>query len=458
MPSTWLDRSSAECNLRWVHQLPEHLYRKNKIRPNDFLRGPLHASDPPRSIAKRLLALSALMPLAGVAPALLLTPILYTQSTYGTLSGTVTDSAGAVVSNAIVTVAQNGTGETRTLHTDARGNSQAVNVNVGTYTVVVDVAGFEKRRFNDVVVLARQSVVVDASLKVGSTDVQNVIVTAGGQALDNNLTVSDTKSGQEIDQLALNFRASGDTSPLVVANLAPTVQSDQNGNISIAGGFPNETAISIDGISTQNVRNGGPNADLYPSVESIAEFKVNTGSNNAEFGQPSDITVTSKSGTNQLHGSIFYDTQNSALNAADPIQHDVLPIITNDFGTTVGGPVSIPHLYDGKDKTFFYFTYEGTRRPQTFPLSEIVPSTSERARILPTAALNPCTNTVTTNFSNCIKPSPTAALNLLFPQPNVVNCLPDRENLYTIHSDYHLDDYDGRLDQVIFQNQRVFAH
>ena len=384
--------------------------------------------------------------------------LLHAQSTYGSISGSVTDPSGAVIPNATILLTQTETGEARTLQSDARGDFQAVNVNAGVYTAVVSVAGFVERRFDNVVVLARQSVIIDAKLQVGTMSAQNIEVTAGAEAIDNDLTVSDTKSGGEINQLALNFRASSNTSPLVVANLAPTVQSDQNGNISIAGGFPNETAFSIDGISTQNVRNGGPNADLYPSVESIGEFKVNTGSNNAEFGQPSDITVTSKAGTNKLHGSVFYFTQNSAFNAADPIQRKVLPIIANDFGASLGGPVSIPHLYDSKDKTFFYFTYEGTRRPQSFALSEIVPSTSERAGILPTPAFNPCSQQVTTDFSNCITASSAAALNLLFPQPNVVNGPDDATNLYTIKGQYHLDDYDGRLDQIITQNQRVFAH
>jgi hypothetical protein len=378
------------------------------------------------------------------------------QSTYGSIQGDITDPTGAVIPGASVTVTENSTGETRTVKSGARGDFEALNLNAGTYTVTISMAGFTTRKIENVVVLARQAVSIDGKLPVATAN-QTVEVTAGANVIDDNLTVSSTKTGAEINQLALNFRATSNTSPLVVANLAPTVQSDPSGNISIAGELPNMTAFSLDGISTQSVRNGGPNSDLYPSVESIGEFKVNTGSNNAEFAQASDITVTSKSGTNDLHGALFYFTQNRAFNAADPFAHEVLPIIANDFGVTLGGPVSIPHVYNGKDRTFFYFTYEGDRRPYTAPLSEIVPSASERAGTLPTPAYNPCTDTITTDFTNCLSPTSQLALTLFFPQPNpgVGDELPSS---YTIKSNYHLDSYDGRIDQVITRNQRFFVH
>jgi hypothetical protein len=386
---------------------------------------------------------------ASVRPAL-------AQSTYGSISGSVTDPSGAVIPGASVQVMENATGESRTVLSDARGSFEALNLNAGTYTVTISMAGFNTRKTENVVVLARQSVTIDGKLQLATSN-QSIQVTAGANVIDDDLTVSSTKSGAEINQLALNFRATSNTSPLVVANLAPTVQSDPSGNISIAGGLPNMTAFSVDGISTQSVRQGGPDSDIYPSVESIGEFKVNTGSNNAEFGQASDITVTSKAGTNDFHGSVFYFTQNSAFNAADPIQHAVLPVIANDFGVTLGGPVSIPHVYNGKDRTFFYFTYEGDRRPYTSALSEIVPSASERAGTLPTPAFNPCSGTITTDFTNCLNPTSQLALSLFFPAPNA-GALPDAFNQYTIKSDYHLDSYDGRIDQVITRNQRVFAH
>jgi hypothetical protein len=391
-------------------------------------------------------------------------PLAHAQSTFGTISGTVTDPAGAVIPNASVTLTQNDTGASRTILSDGRGDFQAVNVNAGTYTIVVKVPGFVERKFENVAVLARQSVVIDAKLQVGETNAQSIQVTAGAELIDQDLTTGSTTSGDEINQLALNFRATSNTSPLVVALVSPTVQTDPSGNISVAGSLPNMTSFSLDGISTQSVRNGGPNADLFPSVETIAEFKVNTGSNDAEFGQVSDITVTSKSGTNDFHGSVFLFDQNAAFNAADPFAHKVLPIIANDFGVTLGGPVSIPHFYNGKDKTFFFFTYEGTRRPQTSLVNEIVPSTAFRSGDLSgdsTPIINPFTGSAIPNnnlaAAGLVNPASLKVIAALFPEPNVVNGPTDAVNLYTIKGKYHLDSYDGRIDQVINSRQKVFV-
>ena len=394
-------------------------------------------------------AISALLFLAIAFPA-------FGQSTYGSFVGTVADSTGAVISNATIKVMENSTGASRTATSDGRGDFNLVNLDAGVYSVTVTATGFEEQDFHDVHLLARESVRLDAALHAGG-GTQAVIVNAASADIDADLTKGDTKSGQQINELALNFRASNATSPLVTAPLIPQVQTDQSGNYSIAGGLPTETSFSLDGISTQSVRNGGPNTDLFPSVESIGEFKVNTGSNDAEFGQVSDITVTSKSGGNDLHGSVFYFTQNAAFNAADPFAHRVLPVVANDFGVTLGGPISVPKVYNGKDKSFFFFTYEGTRRPQSFQVSEILPSTSQRAGILAAPARNPCTGAITTDFSNCLNPASIKALNAFFPLPNVTNGADDAVNQFVIPGNYHLDNYDGRIDQVFTQNQKAFV-
>lgn len=383
-------------------------------------------------------------------------PSAYGQSTFGSIIGTVTDAKGAVIPAAAVEAKDSATGVVRATATDGHGDFTLVNLDAGVYIVTVTSPGFETRRYDEVHLLARETVRVDPSLKI-SADTQAVEVTAGAAPIDADLTLTDSKSGQQINELALNFRASNTPSPIIVANLAPQVQPDQQGNISIGGGLPNETSFSLDGISTQNVRNGGPNRDLFPSVESIAEFKVNTGSNNAEFGQVSDLTVISKQGTNQYHGALFYFTQNAAFNAADPFVGKVLPVVANDFGGTLGGPVSIPRLYNGKDKTFFFVTYEGVRRPQSFAVNEILPSTSQRAGHLSNPVLNPCTGQITTDVSNCINPASAKALAAFFPLPNITNGPNDAINQFTIPGDFNQNGFDVRADQVINAKQKVYA-
>ncbi len=378
------------------------------------------------------------------------------QSTFGSIIGTVTDSKGAVIVGAQVEAKAANTGVVRSATTDGHGDFSVVNLDAGVYIVTVTSPGFEARRFDEVHLLARETVRVDPSLKIG-TDTQAVEVTAGAQPIDVDLTLSDSKSGQQISELALNFRASNTPSPIIVANLAPQVQPDQSGNISIAGGLPNETSFSLDGISTQNVRNGGPNKDLFPSVESIAEFKVNSGSNNAEFGQVSDLTVISKQGSNQYHGAAFYFTQNAAFNAADPYVHQVLPVVANDFGGVLGGPVSIPHFYNGKDKTFFFFDYEGVRRPQSVASFEILPSLAQRAGHLAGPVLNPCTGAITNDVSNCINPASAKALAAYFPLPNANVTGNDAISQFTLPGDYNQNGFDIRGDQVVNSRQKVYA-
>ena len=212
------------------------------------------------------------------------------------------------------------------------------------------------------VVLARQVLSLDAHLQAGS--VTTSVEVNSLSLLADDATVSHSLSSEDIDTLALNFRATDNTSPLYVATLTPGVQTDPNGNISVAGGFPYTTSYSIDGISTVNARFNGPSVNLFPSVEAISEFKVNTANNDAEFGQPSDITVTTKSGGNQFHGGLYEFFQNSLFNASNPFTGKE-KLNANDFGGYLGGPLSVPHAHNSKGKTFFFGDYEGTRRPES---------------------------------------------------------------------------------------------
>lgn len=307
-----------------------------------------------------------------------LPPHAQAQSTFATVQGTVLDASGAAVPGATVTLADEGTGTRKVVTAGATGEYRAFNLDAGIYTVTFSRSGFGDQTFQHQTVLARQVLRLDASLKAGSVNVE-VEVLAGNNAFSDIATVTHSLNSADIDTLALNFRASDQTSPLYVATLTPGVQTDSSGNISVAGGSSYFTSYSIDGVSTVNARFNGPNANLFPSVEAISEFKVNSANNDAEFGQPSDITVTTKSGTNQFHGGVYEFNQNSALNAANPVTHTQGPLNANDFGAYVGGPLSVPHLYNSKGKTFFFGDYEGTRRPESGSIAISVPSTAFRA-------------------------------------------------------------------------------
>ena len=299
------------------------------------------------------------------------------QSTFATVQGTITDASGAVIPEATITITSEETGTVETVRSNGSGEYRALDLNAGSYTLIISHAGFGDQTIAHQTILARQVLRIDGRLAAGAVTT-SVEVTANLATLSDNATVSHSRTSGEIDTLALNFRATDNTSPLYVATLTPGVQTDPSGNISVAGGFAYTTSYSIDGISTVNVRSNGPSANLFPSVEAISEFKVNSANNDAEFGQPSDITVTTKGGGDKFHGGVYEFLQNSYFNASNPLTHSTPRIRANDFGGYIGGPLFVPGHHT-KGKTFFFGDYEGTRRPESGSISIAVPSPAFRA-------------------------------------------------------------------------------
>ena len=193
----------------------------------------------------------------------------FAQSTYGTIAGTITDSTSAIIRAAKVEAMNQETKISRSVVTDDYGRYSFVNLDPGVYTVSATAPGFGRSEHKDVTLLARADVPINFQLAVASAGGTTVEV-VGNPLASIELTRSDSKSGDSINSLALNFRATADPSPIGVANLSPGVQSDSSGNITIAGQLPTATSFSLDGVSTQLPRYGGPTHDLFPSVESIA--------------------------------------------------------------------------------------------------------------------------------------------------------------------------------------------
>src|SRR5208282_793676 len=189
--------------------------------------------------------------------------------------------------------------------------------------------------------------------------------------------ISDSKDNEQITQLPLNNRATT-TSPLGALTISANVQQDSAGNIALGGASAAMVNFSVDGISTANVRQNGALQDAYPSQEGISAVRVTSFNNSAEFSQVGDVTFTTKSGTENYHGSLFEYLQNDALDA-DPYGFNrKAPKHFNTFGGSLGGPLSIPHLYSGKDRTFFFFDYEGNRRSTALAEQFLVPTQAQR--------------------------------------------------------------------------------
>ena len=301
------------------------------------------------------------------------------QSIQGSIIGTIEDKAGAVVPGATLTLQNLDEGSTRTTTSNASGDYQFLDAKAGHYSLLVQNTGFEKWQTTGVLLASRQQLRIDVKLVVGSVQ-QEVDVSADTISAINteNPSISAVYSSAEAANLPVNTRASANgTSPLNIVGTLPGVQAD-HGTFSLQGGLPFQTEVSVDGITVQSATGNSPIADAFPSTESISELRADGAMNNAEFGQPGEITVISKAGTNTIHGSAFWYHQNAAFDAIPytfPITTTKPKLIGNTYGGAFGGPVVLPHLYNGHNRTFVFGAYEGWRHPsQTTELYK-VPST-----------------------------------------------------------------------------------
>jgi hypothetical protein len=368
------------------------------------------------------------------------------QSTFGSIRGIAADSTGASVPAATVTLRSVDQSTTRSATSDASGSFAFENIKPGKYTVTVAHAGFATTNLNGVTLDARQDLRLNIKLEI-TAETTTVDVTAGPDQIDTeDASISDSKNNALITELPLNNRAST-TSPLGALALSANVQQDSNGYIALGGASSSMINFSVDGISTANVRQNGALQDAYPSQEGIAAVKVTAFNNSAEFSQVGDVTFTTKTGTNKLHGSLFEYLQNDALDANPYGFSGKAPKHFNTFGGSLGGPVAVPHLYDGRN-TFFFFDYEGNRRATATLQQFLVPSIADRTGNLadiggPTIAPSQISQTA-------------KALLTYIPLPNVSgNSTYNYENFQPVPS--HTDGADIRIDQNLGSRNSLYA-
>jgi hypothetical protein len=301
------------------------------------------------------------------------------QSTQGAVVGSVKDAGGAVIQGATVTLTNTDEGAIRTSRTNGVGDYRFLDVKAGHYSVGVAAPGFEKWSASQVILEVRQELRVDVQMSVGAVQ-QEVQVTGDsvGAIETDSPTVSGTFTSDDATNLPVNTRASfNGTSASNILGTLPGVQDDASG-ISLQGALPYQTEVSVDGVTLKNTAGGSFIGDAFPSTESIAEIRADGVLANAEFGDPAQVVVTTKGGTNSLHGSGFWYYQNSAFDAIPytyPTTKTKASQTGNTFGGSVGGPLVIPHLYNGHSRTFFFGAYEGWRHPAQTTLNEKVPST-----------------------------------------------------------------------------------
>jgi hypothetical protein len=392
-----------------------------------------------------------------ILPACLLCLLLSTftsahaQSTFGSVRGIVQDHTGASIPDSQVILHSTDENTERTANADDSGGFIFENVKAGHYTLRAHHDGFADTDMSGISLDARQDLRLTVSLSIAA-QATTVEVTSGGDQINTeNATLGDSKDNMQMTQLPLNNRATT-TSPLGALALSPNVQTDSSGNIALGGASSSMVNFSVDGISTANVRQNGALQDAYPSQEGIAAVKVTSFNNSAEFSQIGDVTFTTKNGTNNFHGSVFEYLQNQALDAIPYGFSQKSPKKFNTFGFSLSGPVTIPHLYNGHNRTFVFADYEGNRRSTATAQQFEVPTLAERNGDLSgfnapgQAPLNPVTNI-----------SPTAkALLTYIPLPNVNGQSGfNYENFQSTPA--RTDGADIRVDQTINAKQSAYA-
>ena len=313
-------------------------------------------------------------------------PPVFAQAVSGTILGTVTDSSGAVMSNAKVTVVNEGTGLTRTVIADASGEFTAPSLPTGRYTVIAEASGFKTLSLSNIQLGVDQRARIDLKLDVGSVS-ESVTIEARAPLLQTSSSeLGTTVTNQQIEALPLNGRNFVNltrTVPGVLRGI-PGANIDGAGSLawrasasfSANGQRPRDNNFMLDGVD--NNETWLQTVVIFPSVDSLDEFKLQTSTYSAEFGRSLGgvVNLQIKSGTNLLRGSAFefhrddaFDANNFFNNRAGRAKPQFKQ---NQFGGTVGGPVF-------KDKTFFFASYQGHREEQGQTFLSTVPSVAMRA-------------------------------------------------------------------------------
>jgi hypothetical protein len=323
---------------------------------------------------------------AGVLLVLALQPNSFGQGITGSITGTVTDASGAAIAGATVTVTQTATNGVHIATTSGAGNFTVTQLAPGQYTVRIDKETFASYQQNDITLSIDQVAQINAQLAIGSQS-QTIEVTSTSPVIQT----TDSSVGSVIDSQAIqNTPLNGRLGLMGLIALAPGVQAagaqDQlaTRGVTAAIGTGSRNAYgglgsTLDGVSNAEVTLQRAEPEV-PSLDAIAQFKVLSNGAPAEFNQPAQIVVVSASGTNQIHGEALEYNRSKGMGAKAYFSGSQPrpPYQRNEYGGNLSGPIFIPKLYDGRDKSFFFFAFEGFHLTQSYSDNTQEPTALER--------------------------------------------------------------------------------
>ncbi|MDQ6675691.1 MAG: TonB-dependent receptor [Acidobacteriota bacterium] len=415
------------------------------------------------------------------AAATVVSCFLFAQTPTGILDGRVNDASGAVVAGASVSIENQETGVHQEMTTNADGRFYQGFVLPGVYKVTVDKPGFQKYVQSEIRINVQQTVTLEVSMRVGDVASTVEITASSTQLSTESSSVSKVIGTKQIIDLPLNGR-----NPFSLASLAPGVVPGGGGSTPFISGGRNATnEITIDGTSVILPENNVSNLQTgyTPIVDSVLEFAVITNSLEAQYGRTGGgvISVATRGGTNQYHVSAYDFLRNSKLDANTWSNNrngvKLAAFQQNQFGGTVGGPLSIPKIYNGANKTFFFFSEQTQRARRGTSSQASVPTDAwingdfsglKNGNGQPVVIYDPFTLDASGNrlpFPNNIIPAnriDKVAQNLLkyFPKPNAVptNAFTMQNNFFVSGKGVGDDDkFDSRIDQNFSDKFRLFA-
>lgn len=407
------------------------------------------------------------------------------QTSAGAIVGVVRDPTGAVIPEARVVITNTGTNLAFPFVTDATGNYYVPSLIPGSYRVDAEKTGFKRVSVAGLTVAVSQTLRVDITMPVGEV-AEAVSVTAEAPLIQSDQsTLGQVVNNRAVSELPLNGRDftallrlnTGVTEVQGGINAAPTIRrhglNDAFRNVSVNGTRPASVSYLIDGIATNDGLFQTP--AVIPPIDLIQEFKLQNGLYSAEFGMGSaQVNVALKSGVNQLHGSAWEFLRNDALQPSNPKSHTKPSLKQNQFGAAVGGPVWLPGLYNGTDRTFFFGSYQGGRR-RTGSIGQVqVPSDRQKQGDFsdwPTQLYDPLSTVTNPDgdppvlrqpFPNNQIPTTRIApqsQNLLqyWPAPNINCAFPCNNLLRGITASTRIDGFSARIDHNIGQSDRLFG-
>ena len=362
--------------------------------------------------------------LAVMALALSLISIGQAQTTFATLTGRVTDVAGAATPRTTVTVRNMQTGVESSAETNSEGIYTVSQLKDGQYTLTARSDGFKEFVVRDIQLVARDYRRVDVTLEVGQVEAK-VEVSSGNTVIETETArISDTRDIAQLRDMPLNSRA-------IWAQLAlvPNVlQASAGSTIRFSGSRTNQSHWSIDGTTMSDGVTETQIGPLAQYVESFQEIRIDSANNSAEFGTIGQVTMISKAGTNNFHGSLFDYYSTPWFRARNPFATSRATGVSHLPGGSAGGPVYIPGVYDGRNKTFVFGSFENFLGSQASTIfNPTVPLAAWRSGDfsgLTTPVIDPLTGRPFLNNqipSNRLNPTSVAIQNRFYPLPNFGN-------------------------------------